>query len=442
MTWGRKPPPLLVAATACALVALGSLALASGPAYDSYTWLIWGRELAHLTLSTGGTGTSWKPLPALVDALLTPLGGGVVDGWLVIARTGALMGVVLAFRLAWRLAPRDLRLLAGVIAAATLVVTQGYLRRTSVGDAEGLMAAFGLLAIDRHLDGRHRQAFWLIVVAALIRIEAWPFAIVYGAWLVWTGRARWSAAAGVALVALMWFGGDWLGSGSVTTGAGTARHPILGSPGAGSHPAWSVLQEAYAMLPWPAWVAIGVGLVIAIRRRALLVAWTFAGLAAAWTAIVAVMAQAGYPGLPRFLFIANALEAIVAGVGAALIVGHLARAVPRPRLAGAAALAVCALFAWGAAPYARLLPSDAAAIDQVADMDAALARAVTAVGGAAAVFRCGEPTTPWYTVTALDWDMRVNPATAPMRTRAVRPIRFTKARGAWVVRRQRCPKLA
>src|SRR4051794_15850813 len=103
----RMPSLLLIAATACLALALASLALPSGATYDPYAWLIWGRDLAHMDLATGGTGTSWKPLPALLDALLTPLGGGAARGWLVVARAGALFAVFMSFRLAWRLAPRE-----------------------------------------------------------------------------------------------------------------------------------------------------------------------------------------------------------------------------------------------------------------------------------------------------------------------------------------------
>src|SRR3954469_19723493 len=107
----------MVAVAVCAALAVASLALPSGPTYDPYAWLIWGRDLAHLDLTTTGGGTSWKPLPALIDALLSPLGGAAADGWLVVARAGALFAVFMAFRLAWRLAPRSQRLVGGVVAA-------------------------------------------------------------------------------------------------------------------------------------------------------------------------------------------------------------------------------------------------------------------------------------------------------------------------------------
>src|SRR3954466_12263936 len=103
-----------MAALACLLVAIASLALPSGPTYDPYAWLIWGRDLAHLDLATSGTGTSWKPLPALIAAALAPSAKHAAHGWLVVARAGGMFAVFMAFRLAWRLAPRPGRAVAGV----------------------------------------------------------------------------------------------------------------------------------------------------------------------------------------------------------------------------------------------------------------------------------------------------------------------------------------
>src|SRR5436190_2230316 len=209
---GRMPYPLLIAAAVCLVLALVSLAAPSGITYDPYTWLIWGRDLTHLNLTTSGTGTSWKPLPTLLDVMLTRLGSkGAADAWLVIARAGALFALFMAFRLAWRFAPRP---------------------------------------------GR-------VVVAA-----------------------------GARAIPVLWFGGDWLGSGSLTTGADRALTRVIpGSPGASPHPALAVVREAFMMLPLPAWIAIAAALAIPHARRRVTLA--LAACAAAWTAIVAVMAERG-----------------------------------------------------------------------------------------------------------------------------------------------------
>ncbi len=402
------------AAAVSLLLALASLALPSGPSYDPYAWLVWGRDLAHLDLVTSGSGTSWKPLPALVDALLTPLGGAAADGWLVIARAGALFALFMAARLAWRLAPRPQRALAAVLAPLLLALTHEWVRRSGIGDAEGLMTACGLLAIDRHLDGRRGQAWLLLVAAGLIRVEVWPFVLAYGLWL-WTRRdgPRTAIAAGVALIPLLWFGGDWVGSGRLTTAADRALRPVPGSPGAAAHPALAVLGEAAGMLPPPAWIGLAIACATAVRRRRQgdRVLLSFAAAAAVWTLVVAAMAERGYAGLPRFLFMAAALEAVMAAVGwarAAGALGGLARSVPARRaLAGAAVAAALALTAAGSISYAQRLPSDWAAIDRVADSDARLERSVRAAGSAQALARCDPQATKWYLVTALQWDLDV-----------------------------------
>lgn len=421
------PHPLLVAAAICMLLAVVSLVAASGVTYDPYSWLIWGRDLAHLDLTTRGTGTSWKPLPTVIDGALTPLGrDGASTGWLVIARAGALFAVFMASRLAWRLAPRPGRVVAGIIAAATLVLAQQWVAQNGVGYAEGLMVAFGLLALDRHLDGHRLQAFVLLVAAGLIRVETWPFVAAYGVWLWLTagrGRDRIVVAAGALAIPVLWFGGDWLGSGRLTTSADRALSRVIpGSPGASAHPALAVLQEAVTVLPLPAWIAIAAAVALPHARRRLTV--RLLACAAAWTAVVAAMAQRGYGGLPRFLFMAVGLEAVVAGIGAACIVAAMgvARSPAMAQVASSpgrrvvtgtagalASLAVFAAFAFGATPRAEGLPTDVGQIAHVASMDARLADLVSAAGGAPRIVRCGRPGTPWFMRTALAWDLGVAP---------------------------------
>ena len=66
-----------VALAVLALTALTFL-VPSAPTYDPWAWIVWGREILHLDLSTVD-GPSWKPLPVL---LTTPfaLFGGTVHG--------------------------------------------------------------------------------------------------------------------------------------------------------------------------------------------------------------------------------------------------------------------------------------------------------------------------------------------------------------------------
>src|SRR3954468_7308416 len=111
LTADRPLVPALTVARprARALVVLAVLVLAgltfllpSAPTYDPWAWIVWGREVLHLDLSTV-EGPSWKPLPVLLTTPFALAGPLAPDLWLLVARTGAIAGVVLAFRLTRRL---------------------------------------------------------------------------------------------------------------------------------------------------------------------------------------------------------------------------------------------------------------------------------------------------------------------------------------------------
>ena len=178
---------VIVLAGVVVLAALSLLA-PSQPGYDPWAWLLWGRELAGLRLDTVD-GPAFKPLPVAVAALLAPAGDAAPALWLLVARAGAIAAVLLAARLAWRLAGGSW--LAAAVAGAGVALTAGWWWHAAVGNAEGLFVALALGALDRALDGRHRVALGLALAAALIRPEAWPFLGAYGLWL-------WRAPAGPA----------------------------------------------------------------------------------------------------------------------------------------------------------------------------------------------------------------------------------------------------
>jgi hypothetical protein len=63
----------LCALVACVALAAASLLVADEPVYDAWSWLVWGRELAHLELDTT-SGPAWKPLPVLLAVPLSLAG--------------------------------------------------------------------------------------------------------------------------------------------------------------------------------------------------------------------------------------------------------------------------------------------------------------------------------------------------------------------------------
>src|SRR3954454_10016367 len=151
-----------------ALAVLGLTALTflvpSAPTYDPWAWIVWGREILHLDLSTVD-GPSWKPLPDLLTTPFALFCGLAHDLRLFVARAGAIAGVVMAFRVARRLGGVP----AGAAAAAAYAIAPWTLRKAALGNSEGLLVALALAAIDRHLAGRYRHAFLFALGAGLLR---------------------------------------------------------------------------------------------------------------------------------------------------------------------------------------------------------------------------------------------------------------------------------
>src|SRR5215470_496496 len=167
-------------------IAVGALSLAvpATMGYDAWAWMVWARELAHLDLDSTG-GPSFKPLPVIVVAPLTVLGGAAPVIWLVAMRACAVGSLVLAYRLASRLAGPA----AGVVAALGLALSADLYRTALLGSAEPALIALSLGAVDRHLAGRRDWALVLIAVAGLIRPEAWVGIAAYGLY-VWIREPR------------------------------------------------------------------------------------------------------------------------------------------------------------------------------------------------------------------------------------------------------------
>jgi len=115
---GRAVPRAGLAAVvaACLALALLSLAAPTTPTYDPWAWLIWGREILHLSLDTR-FGPSWKPLPVLITTVFGLAGGAAPALWVAVARAGGLVALALAYRVARRLGGG---VAGGLLAAACL----------------------------------------------------------------------------------------------------------------------------------------------------------------------------------------------------------------------------------------------------------------------------------------------------------------------------------
>jgi hypothetical protein len=306
-----RPSSLTVAAVVCAGIAVAALVLPTSLAFDPWAWLVWGREVLRLDLDTTG-GPSWKPLPVAATSALALLGGLAPTAWLVLARTFGLLALVFTYRLADRLAGRA----AGLLAAAGLLLSPDggprFLRLVAEGHSAPVEAALVLWAVESHLDGRFRRALALTTAVALLRPEAWPFLGLYALWH-WRHRPgdRVLVAGLLASVPLLWFGGDWWGSGDPLHGAGDAQ--VSDDPT--GERLLEGLDHAAKAVVVPIWVGVVATLVTA-RRRGEQVLLVLGAGALSWMVIVVAMSVGlRYAALSRFLLPAAAVLCVLGGVG-------------------------------------------------------------------------------------------------------------------------------
>ena len=332
-----------------------SLLIPSTPSYDPWSWLVWSRQIihGHLTITSGGT--SWKPLPMIFTIPFALFGNAAPDLWLVVARAGAFAAVVMVFRLAYRLTLRvgglfgeadpDLdrlttmapALLAGLIGAFALVLSAsgGFVSSNALGYSEGFAAALLLISIDRHLDGKHRQAFVVGFLVALDRPEIWLFWGPYGLWLFWKDPgARVLVAALFVITPIVWFLPVYLGCGSFSCSVSRATHPRSNSLAFASDPFVAELKRA----AWPTMLlrikVVAALLVVAVagisvntyrraglaglrtdRSRARIAAALMGVGGLAWFVVIAVMTQVGFSGNNRYLVLGSALVDICGAIG-------------------------------------------------------------------------------------------------------------------------------
>ena len=395
----------LVLVAACVALAALSLLLPSAPTYDPWSWIIWGREIAHLDLVTT-EGPSWKPLPVMFTTVFSLFGSWAPDLWLVVARAGAIAAVVLAFRLTRRLGGG---VTGGVAAAAALAIAPWWIRNAALGNSEGLIVAFLLATIERHLAGDRRAAFLLAVCAGLLRPEAWPFLGAYGLWLLWKRElpARLVLGLGAATVAL-WLLPEWWGSGDLLRAAHRAKDVNPGAPTYADNPAREVLSDAGAMLTAPLLAGLVAVAVMVIVRRDRAIAFLI-GLAICWLGLVAYMTQDGFSGNQRYLIAPVALLIVLAGTGAGWAIEQAL--VPLRRVAPARVLVLVAAVATGVVfmvPSVQRFAPTMRSLEYQADLADQLPGLVATAGGADALKRCGTIYTGPFLVPVVAWNLHMH----------------------------------
>jgi hypothetical protein len=387
-------------------------------AYDPWSWLIWGREITHLHLNTRLAATAVKPLPIFLDTLLAPTGSLAPILWLLIARWATLLALVLAFRLGRRLGGVG----AGLIATIGLAVSDEFLGYLFMaGMSEPMATAAVLAAVDNHMQSRRRWAFGALIVAGLLRPEAWPFLILYSLWLAYP-KLTWRGALGVVIAVAVppsWFVIDWFGSRQLFRSAGAATHETQGGPLLSREPGLATVRETWHLMSAPVVVLFLLGFAAALigwqrsgRLKEPGVSVWFAFGAIGWLAVDAVLAQGRFAtGAPRYLLPGVALACVVAGVFFADAVRALIRILPDSRVSVALAVLACLGLVVSAGP--RFMQTDKQVRSGVrqgrlsAQLQAALPHAITLAGGRDAVIACAPIITKNFQVPLLAWQLHV-----------------------------------
>ena len=404
------------------LLVLGCLALAGlsllgphRPTYDPWSWLIWGREIAHLDLVTTA-GPSWKPLPVLFTTPFSLFGDSAAPLlWLLVARTGGLLAIALAYRVASRIAGTAA---GGIIAALALVLANDFVDSFARGNSEGLLVAASLWAIERHLDGRFRDAFLFGVVAALLRPESWPFVALYGVWLVhrkWASPGRRRNVAMVtgaaALVALLWLVPEYIGSGNLLRAASRAREPVAGSPAQTANPFLSVFDNGSSALNWPIYAGAVLAALFAlgtfVRERRITPALALGAIATALMILVGLLAEAGFTGNLRYVTLPAAVLCVLGGVGWAQLIATAARRYGRVAAAALGTLALAASAQFVVDDVSRL-GDQLEQLRDAARVSAALPDLIRQAGGETAVKRCSPIYTGRFEVPLVAWELHIH----------------------------------
>jgi hypothetical protein len=438
---------------AALVVAALTLLVPSTPSYDPWAWIVWGREILHINLHTTG-GPSWKPLPVIFTTIFSIFGKAAPDLWLIIARAGAIMAAVMSFKLAWRVT-RQLTtgdgersawswippLLAGLIAAASLINSRGFITDNAYGYSEGLMTALVLMGLDSHIDGRRRQAFAIGFAAALDRPELWLLWGPYGLYLFWKDPGARKLVIGLfALIPVLWFLPELWGSGHLLRGVTRAQHPRSNSAAFASCPVCTVFRhEAWPTVLFRVKILGIIGMLVAavglLRMRG---SWSratwskpsFAGRLAllvigivgyGWWLGIALETQAGFSGNDRYLVLGVALVAISGGIGwgwaASLIGSGLKRlrgagSTLSPKLAhaGGAAVALVVLLAtppwWGKSIID--IPATHRSLVYQAHLREDVQAAISQAGGAKRLTSCGALMTEGFQVPMVAYYLGVH----------------------------------
>ncbi len=304
------------------------------PGYDPYGWLVWGKLTIHLALDTNGA-PSWKPLPYLFTVPYAVFGHYALWLWMVTSVAISLSGAIFAWRIAFRLTysrpeRRYASYVAGLFAAVGLFLLQdpvgnlstpfSYTHYVLSAESDTMIVSICLLAVDLHLGGHHKAAFWMWWLGSLGRPEVWPYYGLAGLWLWWKRpEYRLWLYGSLAGLAFLWFGIPGLTSKSLLTAGNIAENSPRAIHG---NKITGTITRFHEELPNTIWVAAALTVVWAAWRRHTAILVVAAG-AVLWLIIEIAFALHGFPAVPRYMFEASAIVVVLAGVFVGRIVHEL-----------------------------------------------------------------------------------------------------------------------
>jgi hypothetical protein len=306
--------------------------------YDAAWSLVWGEELAHGHLPAYEAAFAPTPHP-LLNVLAVPL-SLLGDG---AASAVGVLGILALAGLGWAafaLGRAVATTAAGLVAALLLVTRPSLVADSLNGLSDMLYLTLVLAAVAaetrRPRDGR--LALGLLVVAGLIRPEAWILLGLYGLYLLpgRDARSRAGIVAAVAAAPALWLLSDLAVSGDPLHSLHGTRELAeqLARPRSGT--------VAPLLVPFYVRAILGDAIAWGGALVALAFAWTSpprsrAALAALGTGLLGfgVLGVAGLPLLARYLLMPAAVLAVLCAVG---IAGEVPLRDARARVAVAVAL--------------------------------------------------------------------------------------------------------
>ncbi len=309
---GRLAPlvrhiPLILFALLCAVALTGLLLYRTDAAYDTLTSLIWSREIAHGHLPDYDfyRAPTPHPLLILIGLPLLVLGTGASTATVVLSVAG-LMALVAG---TYRLGRLGAGMLGGLAAAAIVATRLDFWWLSSVAYLDIPYAAMIVwaAALEAERPRRGGGVWVLLVLAGLLRPEAWLLIVLYAVWLGWRAdaRTRLRYAAYAAIGPVIWCITDFIVTGNPVFSL--FYTDSLAAELERGKPLWKLpflmVYYSYVLLKAPVFLlaACGVALAVVRRRRAFLMPAVL--VLATWFSYL-VIASGGLATVWRYLLLA------------------------------------------------------------------------------------------------------------------------------------------